>query len=60
MRRSVISRDAGLTVDAIRVVTTANADSAPSVLAVGVQAEGQVCYRVIIVARLCFAVAVTL
>lgn len=54
------SRNACLTVDASCVVTAANTDSAPSFLTMDVQAEWQVCYRLIKVALLRLAVAVTL
>lgn len=58
--RSVEPRHAGLAVDAGRVVTAAHAHSAPSELPVNVQAERQICHRLIKVAFLRLAVAVTL
>lgn len=60
LKRSVVSCHTALTVDTICVVTATDTDSAPSVLAVDVQAESLICYSLIEVAFFCFPVAVTL
>lgn len=60
LSRSVVSRDAGLTVDSRGVVPATNANTAPSALAVSVQTEGQVGHCLVKVTLLCFMVTVTL
>ena len=58
--RPVESGDAGLTVDSSGVLPATNTHSAPSLLPVDVQAERQLCDRLIKVALLCLPVAVAL
>lgn len=58
--RSVVSRYTTLTVDPGCVAATADANSASSVLALDVQAERQIGHRLVKVAFICLAVAVTL
>ena len=58
--RPVVARAAVLTVDARGVVAAADADSPPSALARGVQAERQVGHRLVEVAVVGLAVAVAL
>lgn len=58
--RPVESGDACLTVDSSGVLLATNTHSTPSLLPVDVQAERQLCYRLIKVALLCLPVAVTL